>query len=54
MSDLSNAEVYNRWKHAKKQTARDYWYNFLLSRADRCDKDARQYTNHIERGLCAM
>lgn len=47
MSDLSNAEVYNRWKQAKKQTARDYWFNFLKSRADRGNKNAQDYVDKI-------
>ena len=33
MCDLSNAEIYNRWKFAKKQTAKDYWYDFMVKRA---------------------
>ena len=40
MSDLSNAEIYNRWKFAKKQTAKDYWYDFMKKRAQRGGKDA--------------
>lgn len=51
MSYLSNAEVFNRWKHCKKQTAKDYWYDFLLSRAKYGDKDAQQYTNFIKQTL---
>lgn len=41
MSELSNAEVFNRWKMCKKQTAKDYWYDFLLSRANRGDIEAK-------------
>ena len=51
MCYLSNAEVFNRWKHCKKQTAKDYWYDFLLSRAKYGDKDAQQYTNFIKQTL---
>ncbi len=49
MCDLSNAEVFNRWKHSKKQTARDYWFDFLKSRADRGYPGAKDLFNKMER-----
>lgn len=54
MCYLTNAEVFNRWKHCKKQTAKDYWYEFLLSREKHGDKDAKQYTNLIKQILNAQ
>lgn len=54
MSHLSNADVYNRWRHCKKQTAKDYWHNFLLSRAKYGDKGAKRYTNFIKQALSAQ
>lgn len=48
MCELSNAEVNNRWKHSKKQTAKDYWYDFLLSRANRGDIDAKDRIEKID------
>lgn len=53
MSYLSNAEVFNRWKGCKKQTAKDYWHDFLLTRAKYGDKDAKRYTNFIKQTLKA-
>lgn len=53
MSDLSNTEVYNRWRHCKKQTAKDYWYEFLLTRVKHGDKDAKQYADFINQILKA-
>ena len=47
MCDLSNAEVFNRWKHSTKQTAKDYWFDFLKSRADRGYPGAQDYVNKI-------
>ncbi|SLJ84478.1 hypothetical protein [Psychrobacter sp. DAB_AL43B] len=47
MCDLSNAEVFNRWKHSKKKTAKDYWYDFLKSRADRNYPGAEEYVNKM-------
>lgn len=41
MCELSNAEVLNRWKHSKKQTAKDYWYDFMTVRAKYGDKIAQ-------------
>lgn len=44
MSDLSNAEILNRWKQcktSKRLQAADYWYDFLLVRARYGDKDAK-------------
>jgi len=43
MCDLSNAEIYNRWKFAKKQIAKDYWYDFMVKRA-RCGRKGAQDT----------
>ncbi|AGH57499.1 hypothetical protein PSYG_00038 [Psychrobacter phage pOW20-A] len=43
MCDLSNAEIYNRWKFAKKQTAKDYWYDFMVKRAQ-CGREGAQDT----------
>lgn len=51
MCDLSNAEVFNRWKHSKKQTARDYWFDFLKSRANRGVEGAQDFVDKIE--LCS-
>jgi len=48
MCDLSNAEVFNRWKQCKKQTAKDYWYNFLKSRADRSYPGAQKYVDDMD------
>ena len=48
MCDLSNAEVYNRWKNSKKKTARDYWHEFLKARADRNIAGAQEYVDKIE------
>ena len=48
MSELSNAEVYNRWKNSNKKTARDYWYEFLKARADRNIAGAQEYVDKIE------
>lgn len=53
MSDLSNAEVYNRWKFAKKQTAKDYWYDFLLMRAKYGDKEAKAKLKEMDFLSCA-
>ena len=53
MCYLTNAEVFNRWKHCKKQTAKDYWYDFLLSRVKHGDKDAKQYADFIKQTLKA-
>ena len=47
MCDLSNAEVFNRWVHCKKQTAKDYWYTFLKSRADRSYPGAQEYVDKM-------
>ena len=43
MCDLSNAEVFNRWKHSTK----DYWFDFLKSRADRGYPGAEEYVNKM-------
>ena len=51
MSYLSNAEVFNRWKCCKKQTAKDYWHEFLLARVRHGDKDAKQYADFIKQAL---
>tara|TARA_R110000751_G_scaffold302647_1_gene416819 strand:+ start:1465 stop:1770 length:306 start_codon:yes stop_codon:yes gene_type:complete len=48
MCDLSNAEVFNRWKMCKKQTAKDYWYDFLKKRADRSYLDAQKYVDDMD------
>lgn len=48
MSELSNAEVFNRWKMCKKQTAKDYWYDFLKKRADRRYLDAQEYVEKMD------
>lgn len=44
MSELTNAEILNRWKQChssgRKQAA-DYWYDFMLVRAKYGDKDAK-------------
>ena len=48
MCDLSNAEAFNRWKHSKKQTAKDYWYDFLKSRADRGYPGAQEYVEKMD------
>ena len=48
MSDLTNAEVFNRWKHSKKQTAKDYWYDFLKKRADRNYPRAQEYVDKMD------
>ena len=47
MCDLSNAEVFNRWKQCKKQTAKDYWYDFLKRRSDRNYPGAKDYVNRM-------
>lgn len=47
MCKISNAEVFNRWKFAEKQAARNYWFNFLNTRANYGDKNADQYVNTI-------
>lgn len=41
MCDLSNAEVFNRWKQCKKQTAKDYWYDFMAKRVQ-CGRKGSQ------------
>ena len=48
MSDLSNAEVFNRWKQCKKQTAKAYWYDFLKNRADRNYPGAKEYVDKMD------
>ena len=48
MCDLSNAEVFNRWKYSKKKTAKDYWYAFLQTRAKYGDKDAKQKVKQMD------
>ena len=47
MCKISNAEVFKRWRFAQKQTARSYWFNFLMKRANYGDKNADQYVNTI-------
>ena len=54
MYHLSNAEVFHHWKSCKKQTAKDYWHGFLLTRVRHGDKDAKQYTNFIKQALNAQ
>lgn len=54
MYHLSNAEIFNRWQHSKKQTAKDYWYDFLLSRVKHGDQDAKKHTNFIKQALNAQ
>lgn len=44
MCDLSNAEILNRWKQCHssgRKTAADYWYDFMVKRAQRGGKDAK-------------
>ena len=48
MCEPSNAEVYNRWKHSKKKTAKDYWYDFLKARADRNIAGAQKYVDKMD------
>ncbi len=49
MHHLSNAEVFNRWKQCKKQTAKDYWYEFMLVRAKYGDKQAQGLIGTMDR-----
>lgn len=50
MSDLSNAEILNRWKQChssgRKQAA-DYWYDFMAKRAKRGGKDAEDAKQRV-------
>lgn len=51
MSDLSNAEIFNRWKQchsSDRKQAADYWYDFLLSRAKYGDKQAQGIIKTID------
>lgn len=52
MCDLSNAEVFNRWKQcntSKRLQAADYWYNFMLVRAKYGDKQAQGIVSTMDR-----
>lgn len=52
MSDLSNAEIFNRWKQcktSKRLQAADYWYNFMLVRAKYGDKQAQGIVSTMDR-----
>lgn len=53
MCELSNAEVLNRWKMAKKKTAKDYWYDFMETRAKYGDKEAKAKLKEMDFLLCA-
>ena len=46
--ELSNAEAYNRWKFAQKQTAKSYWYDFLLNRAKHGNKKAQGWVDMMD------
>lgn len=45
MCEITNAEIFKRWRFAQKQAARSYWFNFLMRRANYGDKKADQYIN---------
>ena len=52
MSDLSNAEILNRWKQCHssgRKTAADYWYDFMLVRAKYGDKQAQGIVSTMDR-----
>lgn len=52
MCDLSNAEIFNRWKQcktSKRLQAADYWYNFMLLRAKYGDKQAQGIVSTMDR-----
>jgi len=49
MCDLSNSEVFNRWKMAKKKTAKDYWHDFMSKRAKRGYKGAQAVVDKMDR-----
>lgn len=52
MCDLSNAEVFNRWKQcktSKRLQAADYWYDFLSVRAKYGDKQAQGLVSTMDR-----
>ena len=52
MSDLSNADIFNRWKQcktSKRLQAADYWYNFMLVRAKYGDKQAQGIVSTMDR-----
>lgn len=53
MCDLSNAEVLNRWKMSKKDTAKQYWYEFMETRAKYGDKDAKVKLRQMDFLSCA-
>ncbi|WP_299329735.1 hypothetical protein [uncultured Psychrobacter sp.] len=48
MSDLTNLQAYEQYQSVTKQTAKDYWYNFLKARADRGVPGAQQYVDKID------
>ena len=47
MCDLTNQQAYDYYHEAKKACAKDYWYNFLKSRADRGVEGAQAYVDKI-------
>ena len=52
MCDLSNAEVFNRWKQCKTSNrlqAANYWYDFLSVRAKYGDKQAQGLVSTMDR-----
>lgn len=47
MSELTNEQAYSYYCKLKKQTAKDYWYQFLKARADRGIDGAQKYVDKI-------
>ena len=51
MSDLSNAEILNRWKQChssgRKQAA-DYWYDFMAKRVQCGRKGSQRVLNEMD------
>lgn len=48
MSELKNEQAYKNYHECKLQTAKDYWLNFLISRANRGIEEARLYVDKIK------
>lgn len=52
MSDLSNAEILNRWKQCHssgRKTAADYWYDFMAKRVQCGYKGAQAVVDKMDR-----
>lgn len=51
MSDLSNAEILNRWKQCHssgRKTAADYWYDFMAKRVQCGRKGSQRVLNEMD------